>query len=241
MAVLEWWVTTASSARAANPSRYDRVPFHTWAYLNNRHVPELRAREDQTAHVIQRVLGLESLPVLIPTIDHEAVGVQAGIDAAERALGVIRTRAETLTKLGSNAPTMSADALHPLVWDAASKRWDSEHYSDAVQRAATALSGHVKDQTGRYELNDSQVMLQAFSLDPAQPDRPRLRWPGQDDDLTVKSMREGILYMARGVFAAVRNPASHTIDEMPRQEALEQLATLSILARWVERCELVEA
>lgn len=238
--VLEWWVTTASSARAANPSRYDRVPFQTWAYLNDRHVPELRAREDQTAHVIQRVLGLQSLPTLIPTIDHEAVEMQAGIDAAERALGVLRTRAETLTKLGSNAPTMSADAMHPLIWDAASKRWDSEHYSDAVQRAATALSGLVKDRTGRYELGDSQLVSQAFSLEAAQEGKPRLRWPGKDDDLTVRSMREGILYVARGVFAAIRNPASHTTDETPKQVALEQLATLSMLVRWVDHCELVE-
>lgn len=51
----------------------------------------------------------------------------------------------------------------------------------------------------------------------------------------------GILNMAQGVFAAIRNPSSHSTDELPKQEALEQLATLSILARWVERCELVEA
>lgn len=46
--------------------------------------------------------------------------------------------------------------------------------------------------------------------------------------------------MAQGVFAAIRNPASHSTDETPKQEAREQLATLSILMRWIERCELVK-
>jgi len=202
---------------------------------------QLRAQEDQTAHVIERALGLASLPTLLIVANAEEVEVQAGIDLAARALGRVRTEAETITGLGSNAPTMKADALHPLIWEAASKRWESGHYSDAVQRAATALSGLVRNQTGRYELGDSQLVLQAFPLDPPQEDRPRLRWPGKDDDLTVKTMREGILYMARGVFAAIRNPASHSTDELNKQEALEQLATLSILGRWVEHCELVTA
>ncbi|WP_442577135.1 TIGR02391 family protein [Microbacterium sp. F51-2R] len=199
----------------------------------------LREREDQAARVIQVALGLATSPTLLVVANADEVEVQAGIDLAARARGRVLTEVETTARLGSTAPTMSADALHPLIWSAASGRWESGHYSDAVQRAATALSGYVKDQTERYELGDSQLMLQAFSLDSPQQDRPRLRWPGNDDDLTVKSMREGILYMARGVFAAVRNPASHSIDEMPKQEALEQLATLSILARWIEQCELV--
>jgi hypothetical protein len=33
-----------------------------------------------------------------------------------------------------------------------------------------------------------------------------------------------------------RNPATHSTDELPRQETLEPLATLSILARWIDRC-----
>ena len=143
--------------------------------------------------------------------------------------------------IGSNAPTMKADALHPLVWDAASKRWDSGHYSDAVQRAATFLNAHVQDITGRTDVSDNDLMSQTFSLSAPQPDKPRLRWPGDDSNLTVKAMRVGILNMSQGVFSAIRNPATHSTEDMERQEALEQLATLSILARWIDRCELVRA
>lgn len=47
--------------------------------------------------------------------------------------------------------------------------------------------------------------------------------------------------MAQGVFAVIRNPATQSTDELPQQEALEQLATLSILTRWNDCCELVAA
>jgi hypothetical protein len=136
---------------------------------------------------------------------------------------------------------MSADALHSLVWDAASGRWASGHLSDAVQRAATFLNAHIQDLTGRHDVSDSELMREAFSLAEATDAKPRLRWPGDDNDLTVKAMRTGILTFAQGVFSAIRNPATHSTDNMERQEALEQLATLSILARWVDRCEVRRA
>jgi hypothetical protein len=201
----------------------------------------LRGREDQVAQIIQRVLRLLQQPELLIRLDGEYVEVQTGIDLCRRAMGVLETRAETEANLGSSAPTMQADALHPLIWDAASKHWDVGHYSAAVQRAATMLNAEVQDRVGRHDVSDSVLMLQTFSTDPPTGDRPRLRWPGADKDLTVKAMRGGILNMSQGVFSAIRNPATHSTGDMERQEALEQLATLSILARWIDRCELATA
>lgn len=41
--------------------------------------------------------------------------------------------------------------------------------------------------------------------------------------------------LAEGVFAGIRNPLSHESDqELTEQEALEYLASLSVLARWVD-------
>lgn len=232
--LLVWWIETAGNARSRGTGQ-------TYAFASTAHpsVKLLRAKEDQTRQVIARIMGYAKLPVLLENRSGNSfVLLQDGINTAEYALGRLRTRAETRDKLGTAAPTMAADALHPLIWDAASKRWDSGHYTDAVQRAATALSGLVKDKTGRYELGDSELVSQAFSLSAPQEGKPRLRWPGNHDDLNVKTMRVGILNLAQGVFAAIRNPASHSVEEVPRQEALEQLATLSILARWIDRCEL---
>lgn len=229
---LEWWIQTARRSRVQSRGETFGFTYDTY--------PDYQALRDasaQTLAIIARVLNRSDVPNLLRRADR-AYWVDSGIDFAEHALAVLKTRGETREKLGTNAPTMKADALHPTIWQAASGRWESGHYSDAVQRAATALSGRVKDLTGRYELGDSELVSQAFSMSPPQEGKPRLRWPGNDDDLTVKSMRVGILNMAQGVFAAIRNTTTHATLELPKQEALEQLATLSILARWIDQCEL---
>lgn len=236
---LEWWIENARAARTTSySSSLGRNETYGFTYENNSRYQALRDASAQTYAIIARVLGRTDVPSLLKRSD-KAYWVADGIEFAEHALAVLSTRSETRHRLGTTAPTMQADALHPTIWRAASGRWESGHYSDAVQRAATALSGFVKDTTGRYELGDSELVSQAFSLSPPQEGKPRLRWPGSDDDLTVKSMRVGILNMSQGVFAAIRNAATHTTADLPRQEALEQLATLSILARWIDQCELV--
>ena len=236
---LEWWISTARTARQRDVSG-GRSATYGFLYETSSAYEELRERSAQTQSIIARALGRTDVPNLLRRRD-TAYWVDDGIDFAEHALAVLRTRSETREKLGAVAPVMKADALHPLIWGAAEGRWESGHYVDAVQRAATALSGQVKNRTGRYELGDSDLMTHAFSLSAPGENKPRLRWPGSDDDLTVKAMRVGILSMAQGAFAAIRNPATHLNAELPRQEALEQLATLSILTRWVDKCDLIEA
>jgi len=241
--VLEWWVRSARKARAQEYDSDTRIN-ETYDYVRPSHklFPILREREDQTRTVLKQVLDLNDLPEILrkSRIMSGVYFVDDGIDKAEYAVGRLRTRAETTANLGTRAPVMEADAFHELIWGAASGRWASGHYSDAIQRSATALSGLVKDRTGRYELGDSDLMTQAFSLSPSQPGKPRLRWPGNDEDLSVKSMRTGILNLAQGVFSAIRNTVTHSAQEISKQEALEQLATLSMLARWIDQCALLE-
>lgn len=238
---LEWWIENARAARTRGYSASaGGQRTYGFTYDTNSRYKSLREVSAQTQSIIARVLDRNDVPSLLRRVD-DAYWVDAGIELAEHALAVTKTRSETRSKLGTNAPAMKADALHVTIWQAAAGRWESGHYSDAVQRAATALSGHVKDRTGRYELGDSDLVSQAFSLSPPQEGKPRLRWPGTDSDLTVKSMRTGLLNLSQGVFAAIRNTATHTTVELPKQEALEQLATLSLLARWIDECELVHA
>ena len=56
----------------------------------------------------------------------------------------------------------------------------------------------------------------------------------------AKAMRTGILNFAQGCIPLFGTPATHSTSELERQEALEQLATLSTLARWVDRCEVLQ-
>lgn len=237
--VLEWWVEHAQAALLRESA------FRDYTFCSRGEGTDLLIkRESQTRRVIGVVLGIEKvgpLVVAIPT-GNNYVELQAGIDLARRALGHLQTKAETAEFItGTTAPTMAADAMAPLVWDAASRLWDDGHHGQAVQRAATFLNAHVQDLVGRHDVSDSTLMAQVFSPSPPEVGKPRLRWPGEDSNLTVKAMRQGILQFAQGCFMAIRNPATHGTDEANRQEALEQLAVLSTLARWIDQCELVKA
>lgn len=201
-------------------------------------------RELQTRRVIGVVLGLSKVDALVRPMPggHNFVELQSGLDLARRALGKLATEAETARYItGSSAPTMAADSLHPLIWETASKLWHDGHQASAVQRAATFLNAHVQDLTGRRDVSDSTLMAQVFSSNAPEVGKPRLRWPGDDTDLTVKAMRTGLSQFGQGCFMAIRNPATHSTEDLAAQEALEQLAILSTLARWIDGCELVEA
>lgn len=229
--VLEWWRDNAKACQ---------TPGYPWGPRERAEL--LRAREHQTQSVLKTVLGRDEIPALIePGVRATLVLLGDGISLVNYALGVLATEDETRKRVGTSAPLMAADALHPTIWGAASKLWADGHFGQAVQRAATFLNAHVQDTLNRHDVSDAALMQQAFSPAPPEKGKPRLRWPGKDDDLTVKAMRSGILSFAPGCFMAIRNPATHGAEEWSRQIWLEQLATLSTLARWIDECEVLQA
>lgn len=237
--VLTWWVEHGNAALTGKGSNLD----HTYCDASPT-TDAMLERELQTRRVIGVVLGIRNVKPLIVAIPggYNILELRDGINLARQALGYLANAAETARHIhGSSAPTMAADSLHPLVWDAASKLWHDGHHAPAVQRAATFLNAHVQDLTGRRDVSDSALMAQVFSPNPPEEGKPRLRWPGDDNDLTVRAMRTGLLQFGQGCFAAVRNPATHSTADMEPQEALEQLAILSTLARWIDQCDLLAA
>ncbi len=237
--VLDWWITHSDAALTAGRDGRD-YPFAP----SGPRTDALLEREHQTRHVIAAVLELEEVDRLVLPYPgrYNRVELQLGLDLAKRALGKLATDAETAQyTIGTKGPAMAADALHPLIWDAASRLWHDGHRASAVQRAATFLNAHVQELTSRRDVSDNALMAQVFSSDKPEEGKPRLRWPGDDTDLTVKTMRTGLLQFSQGCFTAIRNPATHGTSELAAQEALEQLSVLSTLARWIDGCELVVA
>lgn len=155
-------------------------------------------------------------------------------NAADRGLGILAERDEWETNLAPDGPVVSASKLHPWVWQAAVTLWDSGHYRQAVHAAATALTAHTQAKLGRRDAADDALMQEAFSSNPPQPGKPRLRCPGDPDDQTVKSRQRGALQYAVGCYFSIRNPAAHESGEWDQQIALEHLAALSVLARWID-------
>lgn len=160
-------------------------------------------------------------------------------EASIRARASLQREDELKTNLGENAPDLSAAALHPWIWSGAKSLWQSAHYVQAVRDAATKLNAETRNKVGRRDVSETDLFKQSFSLDDAKPGKARLRRMTPEDSDTYRSVQRGAMTLAEGVFAGIRNPLSHEADqELREQEALEYLAALSILARWVDTAEV---
>lgn len=83
---------------------------------------------------------------------------------------------------------------------------------------------------------------QSFSLDEAKLGKSRLRRMPPEDSDAYRSLQRGAMTLAEGIFAGIRNPLSHEADqELSEQVALEYLAALSVLARWVDESTVEHA
>lgn len=155
------------------------------------------------------------------------------LQAAGRLEG-LKAKAEALS-----SPTIEPSLLHPLVWAAAQRLWNDGHLRQAVAASAEAVSGQMKQLTSRNNASDTSLWQQAFSIADPQEGKPRLRWPGDSDDQDLKTMQAGLLSFAPGVNMVIRNPATHVAEDFTEQDGLEQLATLSVLAKFVDQCVVV--
>lgn len=156
-------------------------------------------------------------------------------DLALRVCAEVSREHEISENLGDGAPLLSAGQLHPWVWSGARSLWQSSHFREAVEAAIRKLNAETQNKLGRRDASETALFNQAFSDDPASSDKPRLRRMPNDGSKTFESVQRGARMFAEGVFAGVRNPLAHEVDqEMSEQQALEYPAALSVLARWVD-------
>ncbi|MFH5231446.1 TIGR02391 family protein [Antrihabitans spumae] len=165
-------------------------------------------------------------------------------DAASRLIARLSSHVEVEKRLGGldSSPKISAAALHPLIWQAASAQWSTGHRHEAVLAAAKAVNSHLQTKIGRRDVSETDLVKQAFSDKAPEPGKPRLRFSAVVDEKTRESLRRGVLEFGSGCFAAIRNPIGHLPNaevDLNEQTALERLAALSLLARWIDDATLV--
>jgi uncharacterized protein (TIGR02391 family) len=163
------------------------------------------------------------------------------IGKAERGLGMLADREEVAARLAPDAPVLPADEFHPWVWASAQTLWESHHYRQAVQTAATAINAKIQDKVHRRDVSDARLVQEAFSDSAPASGKPRLRLPGDPSSETVQSRQRGVQQLGLACVSLIRNPASHQDEEWDEQAALEQLAVLSLFARLVDECQVVTA
>ncbi|MFF3288472.1 TIGR02391 family protein [Streptomyces sp. NPDC003023] len=166
-------------------------------------------------------------------------GLTVNVNEVRRGIGVLADMDEWTTRLAPDAPSMPADGFHPWVWDAARTFWESKHYRAAVHAAATSINAHLQEKLGRRDLSDAKLVQEALSDKDPEPGKPRLRIPGDQKDPGVQTRQRGALQLGQGAYFALRNPAAHETGDLAEQEALEQLATFSLVARLIYQCYVV--
>jgi hypothetical protein len=163
------------------------------------------------------------------------------VEAAQRAKVTLERQAELQEKLGENAPQLDAARFHPWIWEGARSLWQSGHFRDAVRAASIKLNAETQNKIRRRSMSEAALYNQAFSSNDPKPGEARLRIVPKDGSKDFENVHRGAREFASGLYTAIRNPMSHSEGELPEDEALEQLAAFSVLARWVATAQLEEA
>ena len=180
--------------------------------------------------------------------DGRAWAWESAEDAVIRLIGILRRLDDRQAIFGPRGPVLSAEGLHEWVWDAATGLWDDRHFKQAVHSATARIEEHTQRKLGRTDISGADLFSQAFTSKQPETDKPRLRFTyftektssGQTPQ-SWTSAHEGAMSFGRGCFQGIRNLQAHGTTELTEQEALEFLAALSVLARWVDKAEIVKA
>ena len=232
-------------ARGMAPAVYPREDADPAAIAALRtQVDEAAGRAIEAPGLTNGFIGVQGVGAVDPIANWAGVTGPKPILEPANVLTMCRQIVGRLESLRAKAeaelpPELGAASMHPLIWASAKRLWRGENYKEAVAAASEALIGNVKALTGRNDVSETALWQEVFSDKPAAPGAPRLRWPGSPRDRSVSTMNAGLRSFSPGVQMTIRNGAAHGAGEMPAQLALERLSTLSLLARWVDECELV--
>lgn len=160
-----------------------------------------------------------------------------------RATGIHEFGEEARRRMRPDSPDLAADQFHPWVWEAAAPLWYAGSMQEAVHAAARSVNARMQQKRGHHDKSDAGLCRELFSMDPPALGRPRLRFGGyKPSDQTWRSKHLGAMDFGAGCFEGIRNPAAHEHGLiLTEQVALEQLAAFSLLARWVDECEVETA
>jgi uncharacterized protein (TIGR02391 family) len=128
---------------------------------------------------------------------------------------------------------VSLPGLHPLISAASGSQIATQHYDDAVFNAFKAIEDRVKTLTGHADIG-KRLMTAVFNEQNALLDiSSDAADAGQKAD-----EREGFKFLFVGAAQALRNSRGHGPSlQTEEQEALEMLATASLLMRALDRAE----
>ena len=123
------------------------------------------------------------------------------------------------------------DSLSPASLVLASKartHFVAGHFEEAVLAACKALAEETRRRTSLSD--DGKSLMQAAFTKTGQPPTALIPINALSDP-TDLSQQEGVMFLAMGVFSALRNVAAHKNHRFDEHLALESIATVSLVCR----------
>lgn len=154
------------------------------------------------------------------------------INQCDRLIGIIQTDSKLQQIIGRQEPFLSSSGLCEDIKNAAASYWSDKHYTEAVRQAYLELERKAQKLLGGEEYG-SKLWEQCFS----KSGKLTISEGDASTETTKESMRKGLLSLGQSAAWLIRNPISHTPtkkDDIPEEEALEYLAVLSCLSRWLD-------
>jgi uncharacterized protein (TIGR02391 family) len=133
--------------------------------------------------------------------------------------------------LGSVKPIKAYEGLelHPAIAKASSNLYKDGHYANAVEDAVKALNALVRLNSGVEDKDGIQLMESVFS-----PKNPILKVNNLSDQSDIDEQK-GFMNLFSGAVCGLRNPRAHKIIKDDAEMALEFIAFISLLAKFVDR------
>jgi uncharacterized protein (TIGR02391 family) len=123
--------------------------------------------------------------------------------------------------------------LHPRIANVCADLYRNGHYRNAVLDASVALVNFVKERSLCHDLDGAPLMRTVFSKN-----GPVLAFNDLNDQ-TDLDHQEGMMHLFEGAVLALRNPRAHALPDDSPEDALEYIALLSLLAKYLERARRV--
>lgn len=138
-------------------------------------------------------------------------------------------------------PVPTVEALHPWVAGALTGLWDGGYHRQAVDEATRAIEIRLKAKLGRLDhVTGAPLMADAFNPDPPRPGQKRLRFSAfSEGSAAWTNAHQGAMYFGMGCMHRIRNLYEHHDEEIDKELALECLAALSLLARWIDEAVVI--
>lgn len=137
--------------------------------------------------------------------------------------------------LGNPAIMSGWEDIHKIIAEISKPRFDSAHFSDAVEAAFKEINSIIKSEylkkTKNHEDGDT-LMKKSFS-----PDRPIFHLISRDDP-NFKSFQLGYMEIFAGVMKGIRNPKAHANLTITKEDAWDKIVMASHLMKvWDNRIQ----